>query len=148
MLLQLSNRIPGLPDIDCGVADYLETCNLLKIVGGTDSCASQFPWLVRASALSCCPNTIVNYNAKGVSVVIFLVLPIFALTPCLPMWMAQLGFFLSFFFLHFGNTRSRQLLCLVPFFTFHLRPEREKNHCNSTQLCRRRESNPGCQHSN
>ena len=84
MLLQLSNRIPGLPDIDCGVADYLETCNLLKIVGGTDSCASQFPWLVRASALSCCPNTIVNYNAKGVSAVIFLVLPIFALTLCLP----------------------------------------------------------------
>ena len=71
MLLQLSNRIPGLPDIDCGVADYLETCNLLKIVGGTDSCASQFPWLVRASALSCCPSTIVNYNAKGVSVVFF-----------------------------------------------------------------------------
>ena len=51
-------------------------------------------------------------------------------------------------FLHSGNARSRQILCLIPSFTYHLRPERENNHLNNaTRQCRRREANPGRQHS-
>ena len=62
--------------------------------------------------------------------------------------MVQLWFFsFSFFFLHSGNSRSRQLLCLVQSLN-HLRPERETNQMNiATRQWWQWKLNPGCQHS-
>ena len=69
----------------------------------------------------------------------FLELSFLALTRCLPIDGAA-----RIFLLHSVNARSRQLSCLVPSFTNHLRPESEKNHLNiATRQCKRRESNPG-----
>ena len=51
-----------------------------------------------------------------------------ALTLCSPIDGAT-RIFISFF-LHFGNADPYQLLCPVPLFAYHLRPEWEKNHMN------------------
>ena len=56
--------------------------------------------------------------------------------------------FSFFLLLHSGSARSHQLSCLVPSFTYHLRPERQKIHLIiETRQRQWRESNPGCHHS-
>ena len=73
-------------------------------------------------------------------------LPFPAITLCSPIDGVARIFLFSF--LLSGKARSRHLSCLVPSFTYHLRPERENNHLNIvTRQCWRRESNPGRQHS-
>ena len=73
--------------------------------------------------------TAFSADYKKMCMVFFL--PFLALTICSSIDGAARIFLSDFLSLHSGNSISLQLLCLVPFFTNHLRPEREeKYHLN------------------
>ena len=77
---------------------------------------------------------------------IFWCFPIVTLTLCLPKDGTTRIF--HSFSLHSGNARLHQLLRLIPLpTTLDREGEKSSEYCNSTQICRWRELNPGHQHS-